>query len=150
MESILLDVARARHWPASHVRLTAGETTVGYTRRIPERGETYLKTFRGLGQPKLITRATQLARPECFEEGQCLCDFGGCCRDCMVPGILAEVCPGFGYSSIGLCWSGDCGHQCCEDKRKPSGATKTFVDRCKIEGRQPHWTQRPSAPDGYS
>ena len=137
LEWILPHVARALHWPASHVRLTAGETAVGYTHRISERGETYLKNILGPGQPKLIIQATKLARPERFERGECLCDFGGCCCDCMALGIFAYVCPGCGYN--GLCGLGDCGHQCCEDKRKPSGATRTFVDRCKIEGCQPYW-----------
>ena len=78
-------------------------------------------------------QATRLPPPEDFTNaiGKCLCDFGGCCRACNVPG--SQLCWGCGNN--GCCRTGNCGHTCCRAvvHRRAQGAV------CPLSGCVPSW-----------
>ena len=133
LEWLLPRVSEALEYPASHVRLTVGSTTVKYIHRISERKETRLVD---LNQPPdrcgrhLIIQAMKLQRPKSFlTSSSCLCDFGGCCMQCMVPSSV--YCIGCGNN--GCCRSQNCGHKCCEEGRQP------LNDHCSFRGCKPWW-----------
>ena len=111
VEWILPEVAAKLSWPASYVRLMVAQTVVVYTHRIRDRNQTFMKNLDPTAEV-LTLEAMKMPRPEFFEEASdlCLCDFGGCCCYCMVPG--PSVCNGCGNN--GCCRSGNCGHGCCE------------------------------------
>jgi hypothetical protein len=55
-------------------------------------------------------------------QGFCVCDFGGCCRLCLVPSsVICRAC-----GNNGCCRTGNCGHECCENhevrKKRRGGA----------------------------
>ena len=129
LEWLLPQVAEVLAWRVSHVKLTVGQITVAYVHRIGARTETFLKDCPTCGTGVLSILATKMPRPEVFSATVCLCDFGGCCRECNVP----ADCPCVGCGNNGCCRSGSCGHDCC--KRSQNG----FTDRCSIPGCRQHW-----------
>ena len=127
LEWLLPYVARSLSWPISHVRLTAGGTTVKYILRIAHRTMTRIVDL-NLSETSearpFVIQATLLPPPEDFLpadaeaddarliRGLCLCDFRGCCRLCKKPGLPRRcVCSGCGNN--GCCRSRNCGHTCC-------------------------------------
>ncbi len=64
-------------------------------------------------------------------QGYCLCNFGGCCRLCLVPGDG----PCWGCGNNGCCRCVECGCSCCES---PEGI-HLLERRCPIVGCRPEW-----------
>lgn len=141
VEWLMSYVAKALSWPISHVQLTVGSTSVKYIHRIKERSRTRLVTFLDEKQP-LVIRATRLERPKRMEDGLCLCDFGGCCVLCRVPG--RRECKGCGNN--GCCRSGNCGHRCCERNVKRPRLADTY---CQFKGCAPAWAHDDDGMLGY-
>jgi len=110
-------VAEQLDWPITHVELTAGDVCVRYIRLLRDQSKTFMMDL-NVSEDPLIIVAKKLECPQSFgnEEdfAQCLCDFGGCCCYCMVPG--ENVCSGCG--NTGDCRAGNCGHLCCERVQK--------------------------------
>ncbi len=139
LERILPYVAESLRWPVSHVSLSAGGTTVKYIHRIKHRTVTRiteLEMFQTSESQTFVIQATALQRPRTFTNEDeiiyCLCDFGGCCRRCRVPG--ARSCRGCGNNTC--CRSQNCGHQCCEE-----GSVVNGEEHCPFSGCQPAWMQ---------
>jgi hypothetical protein len=137
IQRFLGPVAQALDWPASHISLTLNEVTVKYTHRISERRSTniftLLRTEGGevVGTGEVIeVLVYKYPPPTEFGECQsCMCDFGGCCRNCNTP--CGIVC--WGCGNTGCCRSGNCGHPCCEvSAARPKGS-------CQIVGCRPWW-----------
>ena len=141
VEWLLPYVAEGLQWPISHVQLTVGTTIVKYVHRIKERSMTPLVNFLDEKQ-LLVIHATRLRRPRRMGDGLCLCDFGGCCVLCRVPG--KRVCKGCGNN--GCCRSGNCGHQCCERHVKRPRLADTH---CPFKGCAPAWAHDDEGMLGY-
>ena len=130
VEWLLRLVAEELDWPPRYVELTIGQTIVGLARRGSER--TLLKDYVSFNEEHVLLQAIKCPRPEFFDDqGLCMCNFGGCCRDCMVPARF--VCTGCGNN--GCCQAGNCGHQCCEERKARSEV------RCPLAGCRPWWAQ---------
>ncbi len=136
VEEILLHVSRCLPWPPTYIVLRAGDMYVRYYHRIVEQTRTRILDLDMTGtsesQPFII-QVTLLPPPEDFSNSYagCLCNFGGCCRACNVPG--SQVC--WGCGNTGCCRCGNCGHTCCEGivQRRAQGAV------CPLSGCVPSW-----------
>ena len=104
-------VAERLSWPPSYVHLMAGDVVVEYRRRISDRTKTFMSNL-DPASTVLTIQAIKLPRPEYFDEyfDGCLCDFGGCCWPSSGPERFG--CRGCGKNAC--CFSGNCGHECCE------------------------------------
>ena len=129
VESLLPLVADKLSWPISHVQLVIGHTVVRRRHRIADRTRTLLKDFASANAEYPVVQAIKRPYPEFFPSGLCICDFGGCCCECTVPGFY--VCKGCGNN--GCCRCGNCGHICCE--KQLTG----FEERCRMVGCIPDW-----------
>ena len=113
VEWILDPVAKALDWPVTHVALNVGDVTVKYVTPRAHRTQTFMKSFVEFGKV-LTIQAVRLPRPTEFTERNCICDFGGCCRLCLVV-QGGSMCSGCGNN--GCCRSQNCGHLCCESRQ---------------------------------
>ena len=141
LEWILRYVAEQLEWPITHVELTAGDVCVRYIRLLRDQSKTFMMDL-NVSEDPLIIVAKKLECPQSFGNDkdfvQCLCDFGGCCCYCMVPG--AYECSGCG--NTGLCRSGDCGHPCCERVQEHGlglGPHEHFTAHCPKNGCRTWW-----------
>ena len=79
--------------------------------------------------------------PDIFSTKMCLCDFGSCCLQCIVPGDV--VCIGCGNN--GCCRIGSCGHACCEEfvAMAFAGKRPQQLQVCPYSGCLPDWAVKP-------
>ena len=110
-------VAEVLERPKTFIRLVVlgldGESrVVKGTRLLREQSHTLLTSLQQDTEGDIWVGVLLDAAPSDYTQaacqGLCICDFGGCCRRCSVPGSTA--CCG----SNGCCRAGDCGHKCCE------------------------------------
>ena len=136
LEWILPYVAEQLSWPSEYVILISEGATVAHVHEIRDRTQTFMSDL-DPASPLLTIYAWKLRRPELFDFNHrlCLCDFGGCCRRCAVPG--RSPCRGCGNN--GCCRTGDCGHVCC--KRNYSDGIQ-YSDWCRFKGCRPWWAAR--------
>ena len=140
LEGLLPDVATAMNWPVSHICLVVDNTIVKYIHRISERKRTRLLDLCSVGT-ECIVQAIKIGPPDKFlPEEVCICDFGGCCCECMV----ASNRPCEGCGNDGCCRTGNCGHSCCES-RCFRGEASDLTLRCLLEGCKPWWDQYPQS-----
>ena len=140
LEWLLPIVAEKLEWPVSHTLLliddegTGERITVGYIHRIRDRTCTRLIDFCSRDTECKNVFVMKLPPPDNFGPGSCICDFGGCCCECMVPGPY--ICMSCGNN--GCCRCGDCGHKCCEERRAGTQCQGT-IRTCAMIGCRPSW-----------
>ena len=136
LEWFLPYIAEAVEWPVSHIRMHALGATVQYVHRIPDRTCTLIQSLAELqgksANETIVVNVEKLPPPSWYNDSLwCICDFGGCCRLCHVPGN--GVCGGCGNNAC--CRCGNCGHTCCA-RRVRSDKIMRLCDR---QGCQPWW-----------
>jgi len=134
LEWFLPYVAAAVEWPVTHIALHSLGKTVQHVQRTHERTWTLLEELANNARyhGEVIPIAVLLLPPPLlYNDGSCICDFGGCCRLCFVPSNTG--CSGCGNN--GCCRSGNCGHPCC----KKMVGLQDVLHRCDRQGCRPWW-----------
>ena len=75
------------------------------------------------------------------KEYWCICQFGGCCRECQVLVTGEPPCPGCG-AGPGCCLCGNCGCDCCKNTSASPFSLADDAPRCPFHGCQPEWAAR--------
>jgi len=103
--------------PAQFIRLIVTgvdghSRVVTHTRLMSKQSRTLLTSLQQEADADIWVAVLPVAAPSDYSQaacqGFCVCDFGGCCQRCSVPGSLG--CCG----SNECCRLGNCGHKCCK------------------------------------
>ena len=140
LRDVFLACSQALSWPCEFMTLIIDDQVFDFPRLISRQGHLDMKVI-DVVQPQPLDEILvryHLQIPSNFQDpnaqGYCLCNFGGCCKLCKVPG--GEICSGCGNN--GCCRSNDCGCECCL-----AGSTNNSfqpVRRCPRVGCQPRWS----------
>ena len=142
LEDLFEPCALAVGWPATHMCLIFDGRSYAQPRLLALRTRTSMKEL--LQQANLkesepcVVHLQLLPMPDDFttEEarGYCICNFGGCCRQCQVQGCF--VCPGCG--NTGCCRTNNCGDTCCETGIITPNPYRP-TPKCSFQGCNPCW-----------
>ena len=142
IKDVFLACCNTLQWPEEFMSLSIGDDTYRLPRRISEQKHLYIFVMTLIpssGSQWLSDVSYDFTYdywlPDNFQApdalGYCLCNFGGCCRLCLVPG--AGICWGCGNN--GCCRCVECGCSCC---KSPEGI-HLLQRRCPIAGCRPEW-----------